>query len=182
MFHYKLIELESELAAKEESAKGLAEFPPECSALMEYVQQEIGVQLANLVPKDWKGWLSYLRGQSLIVCRGRAFKEGMFGKVRAGLDLPGGLDSVTESQRGFDVSPPQEDHLLLNFGGKQRDVNVYLWYGENISPYKLIYKADLEQDPHTELSAAIVEACTWILTRPKHQTLNQFLIEQAKKT
>jgi hypothetical protein len=105
----------------------------------------------------------------------------MFGKPRAGLDVPGGVDTITEFQRGFDVSPPQElDHLLINFGGDVGTPKVFLWYGENIAPYKLIFMADVESDPHHELGEAIVEACTWIMKRPKHQTLNDFLKEQQR--
>ncbi|HEY9792227.1 MAG TPA: hypothetical protein V6D22_17620 [Candidatus Obscuribacterales bacterium] len=178
MFHYKLIELESELIAKEQSQKGFALLPPECSVLLEFIQQEIGAQLAMPVNKDWKGWLSYRRNKdSLVICRGRSFKDGMLGKYKAGLNVANGLDTITEYQRGFDVSPPQElDHLLLNFGGDaDRQARVFLWYGENIAPYKLIFMADVETDPHAELVDAMAQACTWILTRPKDQTLTQFL-------
>lgn len=179
-FHYKLIELEAERVALQQSRKGFADFPVECSVIMEYVEQEVGVKLADVVPKDWQGWLYYRRSnkESLTICRGRAFKVGgITGKTRAGLDLPIlGLDAITEYQRGFDVSPPQElDHLLINFGGDQSNPRVFLWYGENIAPYKLIFADELTNDPHNELSSAIVEACSWILKRPKHLTLNEFL-------
>jgi hypothetical protein len=176
-FHYKLIELEAERVAKEQSSQSFENFPVECTELLRYVQGEVGIKLADLVPKDWVGWLSYLRNQqSVVICRGRAFKEGgMFGKHRAGLDVPTGLDSVTECRRGFDVSPPQDlDHLLINFGD-MKEPRVFLWYGENIAPYKLIYQAEVSEDPHAELGSAIVEACTWVLQRPKHQTLPEFL-------
>lgn len=178
-FHYRLIELESERVAKEQSRRGFSELPVECTELMYFVQREIGVRLADPVPKDWQGFLSYLRNKdSLVVCRGRAFKQGMMGKTRAGLDVPTGLDTITEIQRGFDVSVPQDlDHLLINFGGDRDKPRVFLWYGENIAPYKLIFMADVEADPHHELGEAIVEACTWIMKRPKHQTLSDYLKE-----
>jgi hypothetical protein len=178
MFHYKLIELESELLAKEQSQQGFVALPPECLALMKYVENQVATTLSVPVPKDWKGWLAYTRKQdSLVICRGRAFKDGVFGKVRAGLDVPNGLDAIKDFQRHFDVSPPQElDHLLLNFGRQHEDsARVFLWYGENISPYRLIFQADVRNDPHHELSEAVVEACTWIMRRPKDKTLSQFL-------
>lgn len=176
-FHYKLIELESERVAKEQSREGLPELSLECTLLMQYIGREIGVRLADPVPKDWQGWLYYIRAkQSLVVCRGRAFKQGVFGKSRAGLDVDYGLDTITDAQRGFDVSVPQDlDHLLINFGGEVDNPRVFLWYGENLAAYKLIYMADVESDPEFELGEAIVEACTWIVKRPKHQTLNQYL-------
>jgi len=179
-FHYKLIELESERVAKEQSRQGFSDLPVECFVLMQYVEREVGVRLADLVPKDWQGWLSYQRNkQALVICRGRAFKESTFGKVRAGLNVPNGLDSINETQRGFDISPPQDiDHLLINFGGETEDPRVFLWYGENFAPYKLIYMAQVDTDPHTELDEAIVEACTWIMKRPKDKPLSQFLQER----
>jgi hypothetical protein len=179
-FHYRLIELEAERVAKVESSRGLQRLTVECDALLQYVQREVGIKLADLVPKDWQDWLSYIREkQSMVICRGRAFKiGGAFGKHRAGLDVTYGADSINDFQRGFDVSPPQDlDHLLINFGVEAQP-KVFLWYGENIAPYKLIYEADVSADPHTDLSAAIVEACTWIMTRPKHQTLSDFLREK----
>ena len=177
MFHYKLIELESELMAKQQSLTGLAELSPECSGIMDFIQQEVGACLGTVVSKDWQGWLSYKRKKdSLVICRGRAFREGLLGKPKAGLDVLNGNDSITEFERGFDVSPPQDlDHLLVNFGSDPNGPRVFLWYGENFAPYKLIFMAEVESDPHTQLGDAIVEACTWILTRPKDQTLSQFL-------
>lgn len=177
MFHHKLIELESELVAKEQSKKGLAQLPPECDLLLEHVERQVEVRLGHLVHKGWKGWLSYRRNkQSLVVCRGAAFKEGFMGKWKAGLDVPYGLDTITEHARGFDVSPPQGlDHLLVNFGGDEP--RVFLWYGENIAPYKLIFVADMAEEPEQALSEAIVEACTWIMRRPQDKTLTQFLAE-----
>ncbi len=178
MFHLKLLELESELLAKQQSSQGLPALPHSCKALIEYVEKEVEVSLAAKVPSDWRGWLTYKRnGDSLIVCRGQAFSEGgMFGgKHRAGLAVAYGLDTVTEYQRHFDVSPPAElDHLLLNFGNEENP-KVFLWYGENLAHYKLIYTAEVADDPHAELGNAVVEACTWILQRPKELTLLEFL-------
>jgi hypothetical protein len=184
MFHYRLIELESEILAKEQSQKGLVELTPECDVLMKFVEDQIGIPLCGQVPKDWKGWLSYRRiNQSLVISRGRAFKEGLFSKVRAGLDVANGLDSINDYQRGFDVSPPHDlDHLLVNFGGPLHNPHVFLWYGENIAAYKLIFQATVLDDPHHELSEAVVEACTWILQRPKDKTLTQFLTEIAEQS
>lgn len=180
MFHHKLLELEAEIAAKEQSKNKLEVFPPECVGILDFVEKEVEVRLGDKVPKEWVGWISYRRNkQSLVVLRGRAFKEGIFGSFRAGFDVPMGLDSITEYQRGFDVSPPQDlDHLLVNFGLDGDKVRVFLWYGENIAPYQLIFAEDLAEDPHKELAEAIVEACIWIAKRPKHQTLEAFLKQQ----
>ena len=177
MFHHKLLELEAEIAAKEQSKHELKDFKPECVGLLEFVEKEVEVKLGDKVPKDWVGWICYRRNnQSQIILRGRAFKDGMFGGTRAGFDVPMGLDSVTEYKRGFDVSPPQNlDHLLVNFGLDGEKIRVFLWYGENIAPYKLIFAADLTDEPHKELADAIVEACIWIAKRPKHETLEAFL-------
>lgn len=178
MFHHRLIELESELVAKEQAKRGLPGLPVDCQVLMQFIEQEVGVRLADKCPRDWKGWLSYRRNKdSLVICRGRSCPEGLLGKARAGLDVPLAADTVTEYQRGFDVSPPQDlDHLLINFGGDD-EPRVFLWYGENIAPYKLIFAANTGDDPHKELSEAIVDACTWILKRPKDKTLSQYLLE-----
>ncbi len=181
MFHHRLIELESELVAKELAQKGLSQLPVGCVELMQYLEQEIGPRLGDKVPRDWKGWLTYQRNKSsLVICRGRSCSEGMLGSCKAGLDVPYGPDTIGEYRRGFDVSPPQDlDHLLLNFGGDD-EPRVFLWYGENIAPYKLVFQANLADDPHTELSEAVVEACTWILKRPRHMTLSQYLQELDK--
>ncbi len=178
MFHHKLLAVESELVAKAQSKVCFDRIPPECEGLLEYVEQEVEVKLAGKVPKDWKGWLSYRKNkkQALVVLRGRAFKDGMFGAIKAGADVPFGLDTVTEYQRGFDISPPQDlDHLLVNFGHNGKQFRIFLWYGENIAPYKLVFAADVEDDPHHELSNAVVEACIWILKRPKQMTLEHYL-------
>lgn len=176
MFHHKLLELESELLAKEQSRPDL-EPSVECSALLDHVENQIEVRLSGKVPADWKGWLSYRRYKhSLVILRGKAFKDGMFGSFRAGADVSLGLDTITEYKRGFDVSPPQDlDHLLMNFGLAGDQFRVFLWYGENFAPYKLIFAADVLEDPHDHLSEAIVEACVWIVRRPKHLTLAKYL-------
>lgn len=170
--------MEAELAAMELKKQGLDELPPECVGILDYIERDIEVRLGDRVPKDWKGWICYSRNrkQSLIVLRGRAFKEGLFGSYKAGFDLPQGNDAIAEYQGGFDVSPPQDlDHLLINFGLEEERFRVFLWYGENIAPYKLVFAADLEDDPHKELSTAVLESCIWILKRPKHKTLEEFL-------
>jgi hypothetical protein len=178
VFHHKLLELESELVAKEQAKAKFSRIAPECEGLLEFVERQVEVKLAAKVPKDWKGWLTYRRAekQALVVIRGAAFKDGVFGATKAGADVPFGLDTVTEYQRGFDVSPPQDlDHLLVNFGHDGKQFRIFMWYGENIAPYKLVFAADVEDDPHHELSEAIVEACTWVLKRPKHLTLERYL-------
>ena len=175
MLNFRLIELESELLAKQQSLKSYEELLPSCLGLLEYLEQEVGVRLADPVPRNWVGWLTYRQHKnSLIVLRGKAFHEGSVGKHRAGLDVPGGGDAITEYQRGFDVSPPQDlDHLLVNFSS-DADPRVFLWYGENIAPYKLIYFANVSDDPHKELSEAVVEACVWTTKRPKGMTFGEF--------
>lgn len=182
MFHHRLLELEAELAAKEQSKHNMSVLPPECVGILDYILKDIEVKVGDKVPKDWKGWVCYRRNNnSMVVLRGRSFKDGMFGTTKAGFDVPMGLDAITEIQRGFDVSPPQDlDHLLLNFGMDKDSCRVFLWYGENIAPYKLVFAADVEDEPHKELSEAVVEACIWILKRPKHQTLDAFLKSQTQ--
>jgi hypothetical protein len=177
MFHLKLLELEAELLAKEQSERGFAVLPPDCKCLLQFAEKQVELRLGDRVPKDWRGWVTYQRkNDQLIVCRGRAFAEGgIFGRHRAGLDVPFGFDTITEYERGFDVSPPQDlDHLLLNFGAGEKP-QVYLWYGQNLAPYKLIFMADVADYPYEALSQAIVEACIWILKRPKDKTLAEFL-------
>ncbi len=177
MFHLRLLELESELIAKEQSQKGFDVLPAECKSLLQFTEKQVEVSLGQKVPQDWKGWLTYGRkGDQLIICRGRAFSNGLFfSKFLAGLDVPFGLDTITEYARGFDVTPPQElDHLLLNFGSGEKP-QVYLWYGENLAPYRLIFLSDVADYPYEALSQAVVEACIWIMKRPKHVTLVDFL-------
>jgi hypothetical protein len=180
----RLLELESEMLAKEE-AKRLADIealPPECQLLLEDLERQLGPTLAASMAGSWRGFLTYRRHVGeLIVCRGRAFKEGgMFGKWRAGLDVNYGLDTVTEYLRKFDVSPPQDlDHLMVNFG-RGKTVRVFLWYGENISPYRLIYQADMEDSAEETLHLAISDALGWIMRKPKELTLPEFLKHEAK--
>lgn len=183
MFHIKLLELESELMAKEQSARGFEVLPPECKCLSQFAEKQVEIRLGDPAPKDWRGWLTYRRkNDQLVVCRGRAFTAGgLFAKSRAGLDVPYGQDTVDEYARGFDITPPQDlDHLLLNFGPGERP-QVYLWYGENTAPYRLIFMADVSDYPYEALSQAIVEACIWILKRPKDKTLGIFLQELESK-
>ena len=175
-FHHRLIELESELIAKEESERGISELTFECTMLMEEVEQEIGIRLGDKAPKDWRGWIVYRRKNSMIVCRGRSFAEGgIFKTLRIGLDTVGGVDAIADYKRGYDVSPPADiDHLLINFGTGQA-LKIFLWYGHNIAPYRLIYQAEVLSNPVDELKSAIVEACVWIMKRPKDKSLNEFL-------
>lgn len=177
MFHHKLLELESELVAKQQTKLVTETLPPEAEVLLCFVENKIEVKLGSKVPKDWKGWLAYRRSKnSLTILRGKAFQDGIFGTMKAGADVAFGLDTITEYQRGFDVSPPQDlDHLLVNFGLGQDGYRVFLWYGENIAPYKLVFAADLNEEPHLELSDAIVEACIWIVRKPKEKTLEVYL-------
>lgn len=175
-FHPRLIELESELIAREESDRGIAELTLDCLLLLEEVEQAIGVRLGDKAPKDWKGWISYRRTNSMIVCRGRAFADGgIFKNHRVGLDVAGGADAIADYKRAYDVTPPQDiDHLLLNFGGAEAP-KIFLWYGVQIAPYRLIYQAEVSSNPIEELKSAIVEACVWIIKRPKDTTLSEFL-------
>lgn len=175
-FHARLLELESEILAKEEAKRGIEQFTPQCQVLLESVAQQIGVRLADQVPNDWKGWLCYYRKpDQFIVLRGRAFKTGMLAKHKAGIDTPLGADAINEYTRKFDVSPPQElDHLLINFG-MGKNLRVFLWYGENIAAYRLIFEAEVDEDPHNDLTEAVTEACTWILKKPRDKTLPEFL-------
>lgn len=209
MLHIKLLELESEIIAKEEAAraKSLAVLPAECDLLRQHVEHEIGLHLADSTASDWRGWLTYRRGSSeLIIIRGRAFKEsGMFGKVRAGLDFLGGPDTIADYSRQFDVSAPQDlDHLMINFGvvpsktkglvknstddldfsnsSSNNSLNdtacgarVFLWYGENLAPYRLIFEDEVSADPQHNLLNAVAEGLSWIVAKPKELTLLQFL-------
>jgi hypothetical protein len=183
MFNARLLELESELIAKAQAAKGLEQLTPECSLLLEKIENEIGMHVADKTAKDWQGWLSYRRGkESLLICRGRSFSTGgMFAQWRAGFDVVNGLDSVREYQRGFDLTPAQDlDHLLINFGCADPGITmIFLWYGENIAPYRLIFEADMALDPDAQLLEAITEACVWILTKPKGITLPAFLAQKS---
>ena len=183
MLKARLLELEAELLAKEEASR-LAEvdsIPAESGLLIEELERELAPALAGVVPENWKGFLTYRRRLGeLLICRGRAFKEaGLFGKWRAGLDVPYGLDTITEYLRKFDVSPPQDlDHLTVNFG-RGKSVRVFLWYGENISPYRLIFEADLDDNPDAALKTAISDALGWIMRKPKQLTLPEFLKQES---
>jgi hypothetical protein len=176
VFHFKLIELESELLAKELTEQE-TELTPECDFLLQFVEAEIGARLADSSFKGWRGWLTYRRKKSsLIVCRGRAFIEGViFRKSHAGLDIPNGLDAVTDYLRGFDVAPPPElDHLLVNFKPGQPS-KIMVWYGENLAPYQLFFEAEATGDAEADLKEAIAQGCIWILQKPETMTLAQYL-------
>jgi len=176
LFHFKLIELESELLAKELASQQV-DLTVDCQWLLKMIEGNVGYRLGDRVPKGWKGWLSYKRGKSgLVICRGRAFVEGnIFVKERAGLDASFGLDAIKDYQRGFDVTPPQElDHLLVNFKF-ENEPHILVWYGENIAPYQLFYDAEASPACEEELREAIAEGCVWILKRPKSMTLNEYL-------
>jgi hypothetical protein len=176
MFHFKLLELESDLIAKE-LADNQAVLTPECLELLHYIESEIGMRLADRTVKEWRGWLTYRREKnSLIILRGRSFlKPGMFAKYEAGVDVPYGLDLITEYERKFEVSPPQElDHLLINFRLLDPP-HVLVWYGENIAPYQLFFDAEATYGSEDGLKDAIAEGCEWILTKPKTLTLSEFL-------
>jgi hypothetical protein len=183
MLHIKLLELESEIIAREESqrAAALAQLPPECEILRQAVEREIGLRLADSAPAGWRGWLTYRRGETeLLVIRGRAFKDNAIfaAKTRAGLDFSGGADSISEYARHFDVSAPQElDHLMINFGVGDTDsgARLFLWYGENLAPYRLIFEEDISSGSETALLDAIAEGLSWIVAKPKEMTLPQFL-------
>jgi hypothetical protein len=178
------LELESELLAKEETKRlaNVDTLPPECELLLEELERELAPTLASPIGSNWKGFLTYRRKLGeLVICRGRSFKEGgMFGKWRAGLDVAYGLDTATEYLRKFDVSPPQDlDHLMVNFG-RGEDLRVFLWYGENISPYRLIFQTDMNESPEDPLNTAISEALGWIMRKPKALTLPEFLKQEAQ--
>lgn len=177
MFHFKLLELEAELIAKAEAARAI-EMTAECVYLLQLVESEIGVKLASRVPKDWRGWLTYRRNKdALLVCRGRAISGGIFGNPKAGFEVAGD-SSISDYERGFDVTPPQDsDHLMINFG-EGDTTRVFLWYGEGIAAYKLVFESPVDPSPEPALLEAVVEACGWVLKRPKHTTLSQYLKQQ----
>jgi hypothetical protein len=182
MFHFKLLQLEGELLAKELIEQKLS-LTPECQELLNFIEIEIGVRLGDAVPKGWRGWLCYRRHQnSLVVCRSRAFNEGsVIQKFRAGLDVSYGLDPITEYERGFDITPPTElDHLIVNFRLGENP-HILLWYGENIAPYQLFYDQEASYSIEQELKDAIAEGCIWILTKPKNLTLAEFLKSSSKQ-
>lgn len=178
MLHIKLMELEAEILAREMAGKS-ATLPPECEILKEAVEREIGLRLADAASSDWRGWLTYRRHNGeLIILRGRGCKEsGMFAKCRAGFDIVSGGDAAGEYARKFDVSPPAElDHLMLNFGMAQGEARAFLWYGENVAPYRLIFEADVADlnDDENLLHNAIGEGLSWIVAKPKELTLPEY--------
>lgn len=184
MLHIKLLELEAEKLAREAARKAAEDktLPAECEHLKAHIEEEVGIKLAAPVANDFAGWLTYRRASGdLIIIRGRAFKSSsLLGLVkwRAGLDFTSGQDSINEFQRGFDVSPPQQlDHLMINFGkSKKEDLRVFLWYGENIAPYRLIYEDDLDNDiENKKLLEAVLEGLSWVLNKPKELTLPDYL-------
>jgi hypothetical protein len=182
-FHQHLIELESELIAKQEIERELSdELAFECSLILDAIEQEIGIRLGDKVQPNWSGWIAYRRKNSTIICRGRSFAQsGLRKSYRVGWDIPGGESSISDCMRGHDVSPPQEiDHLLLSFGGSP-ELKISLWYGENIAPYRLVCQLPASLDSLEELKTLIVEACTWILRKPKGMTINQFIKSIYKK-
>ncbi|MEZ4489951.1 MAG: hypothetical protein R3F51_20390 [Cyanobacteriota/Melainabacteria group bacterium] len=38
----------------------------------------------------------------------------------------------------------------------------------------MIFEADMEEEPHNELREAVVEACVWIVKKPKEKTYPNF--------
>lgn len=183
MFHHRLLELESELLAREKISCELAAPSVHCDALLDFIQQQVEVRLCDKVPADWRSWLTYRRGQgSLIVVRGRAFKSSWLGGYKAGLDTALGADAISEYERGFDVAPPQElDHLKVSFTRENTQERILMWFGENIVPYKLILSEPVDSEPHHLISEALVEACVWIMKRPKNLTLKQYLLQLDKE-
>jgi len=193
LLHIRLIEMEAEKLAREEAERALKggekQLPHECELIKCHIEEEVGLKLAQSCASDFRGWLTYRRlNGDLVIIRGRAFQEAssfMFGagKWKAGLDVPFGLDTVRERQRGFDVSPPQAlDHLMVNFGmGKSS--RVFLWYGENIAPYRLIFEEELQEiqdlpvgeSPQKNLMEALSEGMGWILNKPRELTLPEYI-------
>jgi hypothetical protein len=141
------------------------------------IEGDIGIKLGDKIPTDWIGWLTYRnKASSLIVCRGRAFAvEKKFGKTAAGPDSSTGAETVLDFYRGYDVNAPQDiDHLLINFGvGAQP--RIFIWYGEKIAAYKLIYETCVDEHDTTNIQEAVVQACEWIINRPNHLTLSDWL-------
>jgi hypothetical protein len=180
MFHFKLLELEGELLAKDLIEQKIT-LTEECESLLKFIETEIGVCLGDPVPKGWRGWLSYRRHKnSLTICRSRAFSHGS--KMTAGLDVAYGFDAITEYQRGFDVTPPSElDHLLINFHLLD-EPHILIWYGENIAPYQLFFDKEASYTIEPDLKEAIAQGCIWILTKPKSLTLLKFLKSQSQDT
>jgi hypothetical protein len=176
MFHFRLLELESELLAQE-LAKQEVPLTADCEELLAFLEVEIGMILGARAPKDWRGWLSYRRqNNSLVILRGQSYLEGgLFPKYRASFAESSGVEAAYEYERGFDVTPPQNlDHLLVNFR-LGNPPSILVWYGENIAPYKLFFEAEATYAVEDRLKEAIAEGCIWILTKPKDLTLSEFL-------
>lgn len=185
------MEMEAELIAREQIARAESDDGRILSAkslfFLQEIGNEIGLELAQQCASDFRGWLRYTRKGSrgagssdLVLLRGRAFKEGgLFGKHRAGLDVVNGLDHALEYLRKIDVSPPPDlDHLLINFGrGQEKDAqdHVFIWYGENVAPYRLIFEHQVEELSLETLHQALAQGLEWILSKPKDLTLPQFL-------
>lgn len=73
------------------------------------------------------------------------------------------------------VSPPPDlDHLTVNFGVESTP-KVFLWYGENISAYRLIFAEELENNAEKALDEALSEAMSWVLNKPKDLTLPEYI-------
>lgn len=179
-FYQKLVELEAEIIAQNSRNSAAVQKKSELSGdsifLLNSVEDEIGMKLGNKTGGAWTGWVTFRRPQALLICRGRAFTEGGFFPVyRAGLDNLNGLTSIAEAMRGFNVTPPAEmDYLLLNFV-HDNNTKVILWYAENIAAYRPVFEANVEEEPLERLHEAIVDACKWIVNRPKSITLMEYL-------
>jgi len=181
LFHFKLIQLESDLLAKSLSNQE-TELTPDCEFLLQAIEAEIGLRLADTCFKGWQGWITYRRKKSsLVVCRGRSFAEGVFfRKYRAGFDAPNGMDAVTDYQRRFDVTPSQDiDHLLINFR-PGTPPKILVFYGENLAPYQLFFEEEADMSIQPEVEEAIAQGCVWILEKPKGTTIATYLEAQGK--
>ena len=178
--YQKLLELEAEIIAQNSrntaAVQKQSELSGECVFLLNSVEDEIGMKLGNKTGGKWTGWVTYRRPQALLICRGRGFAEGGFFPVyRAGLDNLNGSTSIAEAMRGFNVTPPSEmDYLLLNFA-HEKNTKVILWYAENIAAYRPVFEANVDDEPRERLHEAIVEACKWVVNRPKSITLMDYL-------
>ena len=178
--YQKLLELEAEIIAQNSRNDAAllkqSQLSGECLFLLDSVENEIGMKLGIKTGAKWSGWVSFRRPQALLIARGRAFSEGgFFPTHRAGLDTLGGLSSAVEAMRGFDVTPPAEmDYLLMNFANA-KDTKVILWYAENIAAYRPVFEANVDEEPLERLHEAVVEACKWIVNRPKSKTLIEYL-------
>lgn len=189
MLHIRLLEMEAELIAREQIKRAESDAGrPLSEKSLFYLQEivnEVGLQLAQPCASDFRGWLTYTRkgtrgagSSDLVLLRGKSFKEGgLFGKHRAGLDVVNGLDHALEYLRNIDVTPPAElDHLLINFGrGKDNQDHVFIWYGENVAPYRLIFEHRVDDLSLETLHSALGQGLHWILSKPRDTTLPQYL-------